>query len=208
MAEDFLVNRSTSVLFLSLAYHKTYPQYLNFRLSSLFNRKKDNRKILLLKHDSEDPQNVINQVYIECGTFNCSCLICWSDLEAQQYIHTFKTYESKGDTLLQGKNDANSINRKLMQEWKGDQQQTHNGLATEVISSIRRINKTDAKKLMDTYGSVKKIVECKDYSEFIQIDGIGQSKVESLTSCFRGPFDPDKKIYRKKDEDKIEIDDK
>ena len=62
--------------------------------------------------------------------------------------------------MLQGKNEANSLSRKLMQEWKGDQQQTHNGMTTEVLSSIRRINKTDAKKLMDSYGSVKNIVNC------------------------------------------------
>ena len=82
MVEDFLVHRSISVLFLSLAYHKTYPQYLHFRLSNLFNRKRDVRKILLLKHDCEDPQNVINSIFIECATFNATCLVCWSDLEA------------------------------------------------------------------------------------------------------------------------------
>ena len=52
---------------------------------------------------------------------------------------------------------------------------------------------------MNNYGSVKKIVECPNYNDFTSIDGIGQSKVESFISCFRGPFDPDKKIYRKKD---------
>ena len=46
-------------------------------------------------------------------------------------------------------------------------------MTTEVLSSIRRINKTDAKKLMDSYGSVKSIVNCENYTDFINIDGIG-----------------------------------
>ena len=120
MAEDYLVNKSTSVLYLSLTYHKTYPQYITNRLSTLQSRKKESKRILLLKHDCEDPQNVINQLFISCMLFSATCLICWSDEEAAQYLHTFKTYESKGDSMLQGKNDSNSINKKLLQEWKGD----------------------------------------------------------------------------------------
>ena len=64
MAEDYLVNKGISVLFLSLAYHKTYPQYICTRLSTLFNRKKESKRILLLKHDCDDPNNVINCIYI------------------------------------------------------------------------------------------------------------------------------------------------
>ena len=52
---------------------------------------------------------------------------------------------------------------------------------------------------MVNYGSVKGIVEVKDYSDFVQIDGIGNAKVDSLIQCFRGPFDPEKKMYRKKE---------
>ena len=60
MAEDYLVNKSISVLFLSLKYHKTYPKYIEERLSNLFNRKRQSRRILLVKMDTEDPNNVIN----------------------------------------------------------------------------------------------------------------------------------------------------
>jgi len=39
MVEDYLVNKSISVLFLSLKYHKTYPKYIQERLSKLFTAK-------------------------------------------------------------------------------------------------------------------------------------------------------------------------
>ena len=134
---------------------------------------------------------------MDCAAFSTTCLLCWSDVEAAQYLYTLKTYEQKGDSLLQGKNSANSLNKKLLQEWGGDEQETHLGHSTEVLSSIRRITKKDAKNLMENYGSIQRIVECKDYADFIAIDGIGNAKVDSLLQCFKGPFDPNLKIHTK-----------
>ena len=51
-----------------------------------------------------------------------------------------------------------------------------------------RVNKNDAKSLMENYGSIKNIVLCDDYNKFLLIDGIGPSKVESLLNCFKGNF--------------------
>ena len=59
------------------------------------------------------------------------------------------------------------------------------------MSSVRRITKRDAKNLIEQKGSIKDLVLTEDFSEFLQIDGIGSSKVDSLISCFRGPFCPD-----------------
>lgn len=64
-----------------------------------------------------------------------------------------------------------------------------------------RINKNDAKNLMDNYGSIKNIVLCDDYNKFLLIDGVGPSKVESLLNCFKGNFDENStKIKRFKKE--------
>lgn len=196
MVEDYEINHKTSVLFLSLAWHRTYPRYIIDRLSELYNRKRDNKKILLVKHDIQDENNIINNIYTACMKFEATCIVCWSDEEAAQYLHTFKSYETKTDMLLQGKNEVGRLNKQLLQEWDGNQNLTHISLSENILSSIRRINKTDAKNLMRNYGSVEKIMECRDYNDFLQIDGIGGSKVESLLQCFRGPFDPEKKIYR------------
>jgi DNA excision repair protein ERCC-1 len=100
MVEDYLVNPYTSVIYLSLAYHRTYPNYVRGRLSDLYNRKRNNKRILLVKHDFEDENNVINQIYIECAKFDTTCIVCWADDEAAQYLHTFKSYERKSDNIL------------------------------------------------------------------------------------------------------------
>lgn len=65
---------------------------------------------------------------------------------------------------------------------------THFDQASDVLSSIKRINKTDAKNLLQNYGSLKSVIEVENYDEFLNIEGIGKSKIEALTHCFRGKF--------------------
>jgi ERCC4-type nuclease len=45
--------------------------------------------------------------------------------------------------------------------------------AVEVLGSIRRINKTDAKNLLANYGSINNVILAEDYGEFMNLDGIG-----------------------------------
>lgn len=66
----------------------------------------------------------------------------------------------------------------------------HFDQATEVLSSIRRISKNDSKRLLYKYGSINDIILADDYNEFLNIEGIGSTKVESLLTCFRGDLDP------------------
>ena len=35
-----------------------------------------------------------------------------------------------------------------MKEWEGDQEKTNNKIAQDILGSIRRLNKTDAKNLL------------------------------------------------------------
>ena len=100
MSEDYRLNSGISVLFLSLAYHQQYPQYIKDRLAVLFSKRRHARKILLLKYDIEDTNNIVNQIYLECANFEATCIICWSDEEAAHYLYTLKSYENKTDTML------------------------------------------------------------------------------------------------------------
>ena len=56
----------------------------------------------------------------------------------------------------------------------------------ELLSSIRKINKRDAERLLANYGSINDIVMAPDYRDFTNLDGIAEAKIESLLACFRG----------------------
>jgi len=60
--------------------------------------------------------------------------------------------------------------------------------AIEVLGSIKRVNRTDAKNLLANYGSISNVIQAEDYGEFLNIEGIGQSKIDALNTCFKGSF--------------------
>ncbi len=93
---------------------------------------------------------------LECLRYEIKLILCWSFDEAAQYIQTFKSYENKTSALLEGKSQA--VN--------------HFDQASEILSSIRKINKNDAKRLLFNYGSLKEIILA-DYDEFKNIENIG-----------------------------------
>ena len=49
-----------------------------------------------------------------------------------------------------------------------------------------KINKSDAERLLDRYGSLNDIIICNDYTKFLEIPGIGQTKVDCMTHAFKG----------------------
>ena len=89
---------------------------------------------------------------MQCLKFETTLVLAWSYDEAAQYIQTLKAYENKTQTLLEG---------------KPQQQASHLDQAVEVLASIRRVNKTDAKNLMGMYGSVEAVVTAPDFDEFL-----------------------------------------
>ncbi len=48
------------------------------------------------------------------------------------------------------------------------------------------IQKRDAEKLLDRFGSLQEIILLNDYSSLEQIQGIGKTKVERMTHTFKG----------------------
>ena len=101
-------------------------------------------------------------------------MLAWSFDEAAKYIQIFKSYENKGTNLLQ-------------ENKKG---KTHEDLAIDSLTSIKSIQKKDAKNLLNKYGSIAKVVKEKNYNDFQQIEGIGSTKVECLIQCFKGKINP------------------
>ena len=82
--------------------------------------------------------NFLTELELECLKYDAQLLLVWSFKEAGMYIRTLKAYENKNSTTIQGR----SLAVTPMEQ------------SSEVLSSIRRVNKTDAGKLLNTYGSL------------------------------------------------------
>ena len=96
----------------------------------------------------------------------------WSSQEAAQYIRTLKAYENKGKNNLTGLSKATTVREQ----------------AVEALSSVRTIQKRDADRLLDRYGSIEDIITEPDYRAFEQLNNLSRTKTTVLTQTFKGPL--------------------
>ena len=109
---------------------------------------------------------------MECVKYETQLLLCWSFQEAGQYLKTMKAFEGRAKTTLEGRSQA----------------VTDFARAAEVLTSVRRINVKDSERLLAAYGSLSEVICCPDYNDFMNLENIGQAKIESLSACFKGPI--------------------
>ena len=46
----------------------------------------------------------------------------------------------------------------------------------------------DAERLLAAYGSISEVICAEDYRDFMNIEGIAEAKIESMTACFKAPI--------------------
>ncbi|KAH6560526.1 hypothetical protein BASA60_000266 [Batrachochytrium salamandrivorans] len=83
---DYQVGRSTGVTYLSLKYHRLYPEYINTRLNQI--ERKFHLRILICVVDVDDHQQAIKEL---------TRTLC---KKQGRYIETLKSYENKPPDLI------------------------------------------------------------------------------------------------------------
>ena len=186
MVPDYLLGPYTCALFISVRYHLLFPNYLIRRIREL---KSDFRLRIILClvdiEDSESPLLEINRLGI---VHECTLLLAWSVEEAARYLETFKVYEKKGPASIMERIDTDIVSR-----------------TSDVLTTIRSVNKTDVKTLISTFGSMKSIVNT-PLEQLKECPGFGDKKVKRLYEAFHNPFYSNKrsKSSRQKKNKKLE----
>lgn len=165
---DFQPNETTGVVFICLRFHIEHPQYLAQRIS-LSKGRYNNRVVLcVLDKDEEQPLLEINMI---AHNHNCQLMCCTSNEEAAKYLRALQSHVQSSAEVLQERAEDSDVK----------------GKATEVLTQIRRVNKSDVITLFQTFGSFSAIVEAPE-SELSSCPGLGPKKVERLSKIFDQPF--------------------
>lgn len=135
---DYVLGQSTCALFLSLRYHNLHPDYIHERLQSL--GKNFALRVLLVQVDVKDPQQALKELAKMCILADCTLVLAWSAEEAGRYLETYKAYEQKPADLLMEKLEQNFLSR-----------------ATECLTTVKSVNKTDSQTLLATFGSLEQL---------------------------------------------------
>nr|QDO16410.1 DNA excision repair protein ERCC-1 [Lingulodinium polyedra] len=169
LVPDYLAGPETAVLFISLRFQRLHPDYLQRRVEALASRHRV--RVLLCRVDLEHPEEQLEQVTLLAFHSGLSLLLAFSDAEAAAYLETLHRYQSKSAEALMGKLA------------EGD----HKARLTEVLTTVKGVNRTDAASLAGRFGSLARIASA-SVEELQRCPGIGDTKVKRLHHVFHAPF--------------------
>lgn len=170
---DYVMNRTTCALFLSLKYHNLKPDYINERLKLL--GKLYDLRVLLVQVDLEDPHHALKHLTRVCLLCDLTLMLAWSPHEAGKIIETYKIYEHKPPDLIMEKQETDPQTKII-----------------NALASIRSVNRTDAATLLSTFGSLKNIIRASKESLSL-CPGIGPQKASRIQLVLKQPFLKNKK---------------
>lgn len=165
---DYVLGQSTCALFLSLRYHNLHPDYIHERLQSL--GKNFALRVLLVQVDVKDPQQALKELAKICILADCTLVLAWSAEEAGRYLETYKAYEQKPADLLMEKLEQNFLSR-----------------ATECLTTVKSVNKTDSQTLLTTFGSLEQLITA-SREDLALCPGLGPQKARRLFEVLHEPF--------------------
>ncbi|WVQ81347.1 hypothetical protein IAT38_003470 [Cryptococcus sp. DSM 104549] len=168
IAADYQVGAHNGVLFLSLKYHRLHPEYIHQRIENM--RSSYNVRIILVLCDVNEHHQSLRELTKIALINNFTIFVAWSNEEVAQYLVTLKQSEHRSaDTL------------------KERVQQTYHDQLQHVLTSGKKVNKTDADSLAAEFGSFDNISR-KSAKQLSAVKGLGATKVTSLIDAFNKPF--------------------
>ncbi|BEI92078.1 uncharacterized protein CcaverHIS019_0408980 [Cutaneotrichosporon cavernicola] len=165
---DYQVGAHNGVLFLSLKYHRLHPEYIHSRIEKM--RHAYNLRILLILCDISEHQQSLRELSKVAVINEMTILVAFSNEEAAQYLTTLKAYEHKS---------ADTLKEKVHQTYPSQLQ--------HVLTSGRKVNKSNAEAIAAQFGSFDNIVRQSNYS-LSAVKGLGKVKIVSLLDAFNKPF--------------------
>ncbi|KAI7896369.1 restriction endonuclease type II-like protein [Mucor mucedo] len=170
---DFVVGKTTGVVYLTLKYHRLYPTYIYDRLTELKNCYVG--RVMLVFVDTDAYHEALREINHLAIVNDFTLMLAWSLEEAGRYLEAYKAFEHKGPDL---------IRERVQNEFLAKM--------TDCLTQVKSVNKTDVLTLLSTFGSLQKIADAKS-DQLAMCPGFGEQKVKKLQQVWKQPFLANKK---------------
>ena len=184
MTPDYIMSSTSCALFLSLKYHRLYPDYIHRRLSEL--RTDFKLRVLLVLVDVSDNADLILQLNRLGVVNNMTVILAWSEAEAGRYLETYKALDGKDASSIQ-KRESNHIVDQMQDFW----------------TACKPVNKTDAASLWEHFGNLKSVTKA-SRDEWALVSGLGPVKIQKLYEALHKPFSSRATRKRKREREEKE----
>lgn len=95
---DYVVGRTSCILYLSLKYHQLNPDYICQRIKDL--GKNYELRVLLVQVDIPEPYNALKNLTRISLLTNLTFMLAWNADEAGKIIETYKLFEKRPPDLI------------------------------------------------------------------------------------------------------------
>lgn len=171
---DYVLTKNCCAFFLSIRYHNLKPTYIYDRFNELGNA--FSLRILLLMVDVPEPRNPLKELTKFAALANATLMACWSYEEAAKFLELYKQFEFKSPEILMEKQFANDRGTESPYE-----------CVVDALTTVKRINKTDAITLLANFDSLENIVKSTP-DRLSLCPGLAKTKADQLHAFFRRPF--------------------
>lgn len=165
---DYVVGRTTCVLFLSLKYHRLHPEYIYTRIRLLAG--KYELRVLLAVVDIADHEASLKELSKTSLVSNLTLILAWSAAEAGHYLELFKTCENTTGAAI-----------------RAQQPQSYKESLVEFVTVPRSINKSDAASLISTFASLRAAINAAP-EKIANVPGWGETKVRQWCAAIEEDF--------------------
>lgn len=163
---DYSISTQIGVLFLSLKYHRSHPEYLLGRVSKFKGSFKS--RVLLLVVDGKGPDKAISKLNTFCIDNNLNLILAFDYEEAGRWILTMYNMQEAQTDELKHVNESNF------------------DIAVDALNAIG-ISKKDATSLLELYGSLSDcLLQSKE--NLAETGLLSDSKIEKFTAIKESAF--------------------
>lgn len=161
LATDYQPNVNTSILFLSLKFHISKPEYIHKRLKKI----QYPIKILLISIDAKNYETILPEMHNIAFNYDHNLVLSFSDEESARYIKSFEKVNKKSVEYIRSKKDN----------------------IDDFLKSIPKITVRDVENIKKCGISIKELIT-RTSDEIKVIDGIGDVKCEIIGQYFDENF--------------------
>ncbi|KAH0788472.1 DNA excision repair protein ERCC-1 [Histomonas meleagridis] len=163
---DYSIGYKIGILFLSLKYHRTHPEYLGKKIANF--RGGYATRILLLVVDIQNPDHVISKLTSLSIANNLNVVLAFDFEEAGRWILTmYNTQESQVDEL------------------KASNETTYD-IAIDALNAVG-ISRKDAASMIESYGTVSDCL-LQNRNRLAKANILSDSKMEQFLAVLDEPF--------------------
>lgn len=156
---DYEINFSTHVLFLSLKFHASKPEYIHKRVRRLRPAK---LRILLVLLDTPSYNTVLEELF---RTVHLTIVLCRSYDECARYLRGFDICSKRGSEVLRRKSPT----------------------IDHFLEAFPKITKSNSVALQGSFRNIQELFNCTEEG-LSGVFGMGRSRAQSFIEHLRKPF--------------------